>query len=229
MSSESSNYKSADFDNEPISKSLFSINNFIEKNRNQLSLLLIGLILLGLGVFLFKQGVLGTSDKVEILQNGSETPFEFKKIIVEVSGAVEKPGVYKLTEGARVEDILIAAGGISADADRSWVEKYINRAAKLTDGQKLYIFRNGEQTKSLSANNAGGIKLEQGVMGVADEKLVNINTSDLSELDSLPGIGQVYGKSIIEHRPYSSTDELVNKGALKQGVYDKIKDLITVY
>jgi DNA uptake protein ComE-like DNA-binding protein len=205
------------------------LEDFLDKNKQSILFLLLGLILLGLGVFLFRRGYIGSLDKVEILSNISTTPVEAKTIVVEVSGSVEKPGVYKLSEGARVEDLLIAGGGISADADRTWVEKYINRAAKLTDGQKLYILKTGEQTNNSSANNSGGIKVDQGIFGVSSGTLVNINTASLSELDALPGIGQVYGQSIIEHRPYSDIGELVSRGALKQGVYDKIKDLVTAF
>jgi len=58
---------------------------------------------------------------------------------------------------------------------------------------------------------------------------MNINTVSLQTLDSLPGIGPVYAQNIIEHRPYSDVQELVSKGAIKQSLYDKIKNLISVY
>ncbi|MHA2055880.1 MAG: ComEA family DNA-binding protein [Candidatus Hodarchaeales archaeon] len=56
-----------------------------------------------------------------------------------------------------------------------------------------------------------------------------MNTATLKELDSLPGIGPVYGQSIIEHRPYSTVEELLSKDALKKSTYEKVKDLVTVY
>ena len=59
--------------------------------------------------------------------------------------------------------------------------------------------------------------------------LININTASLQELDTLPGIGPVYGQSIVEHRPYSNIEELMSKGALKKNVYEKVKDLVTIY
>jgi len=206
--------------------------SFFDKNKVSIAIFLIGLIFIGIGVFMYRQGLLGSGDKIEIISSSdsvSETPDSKKQIVVEISGSVEKPGVYTLSEGVRVEDLLIAAGGISVEADRVWVEKFINRAAKLIDGQKLYIPKLGEQSDSASANNDGGVKLDQGVLGANSSGMVNINTASLSELDSLPGIGQVYGQSIIEHRPYSSIDELVSRGAIKQSVFDKIKDKITVY
>ena len=59
--------------------------------------------------------------------------------------------------------------------------------------------------------------------------MVNINTATLKELDTLPGIGPVYGQNIIEHRPYSTVEELLSKAVLKKNVYEKIKDKVSVY
>jgi len=112
------------------------------------------------------------------------------------------------------------------------LDKVVNRAAKLADGQKIFIPKAGEsdwQTAGESAKNLEGSKVYQNVQGSNTSKLVNINTASLQELDSLPGIGPVYGQSIIDHRPYSKVEELVTKGAVKQSVYEKIKDLVTVY
>ncbi len=224
-----------DLDGPQVSPVTFE--NFFNSNKTPIAGFLIGSILIGVGVFLYKQGFFEPSSKVEIIkaETSSVDPSssQDKQIVVEISGGVEKPGVYKLNDGARVEDALIAAGGISADADRAWVEKYINRASKLIDGQKLYIMKSGEvfnqQSSNATAINNGGIKMGQGAVQGSTTGLININTASLSELDSLPGIGQVYGQSVIDHRPYSTLDELVSKGAIKQNVYDKIKDKVGVY
>ncbi len=146
-------------------------------------------------------------------------------LVVEISGAVQNPNVYKLPSGSRIDDLLISAGGLAADADRIWVEKNINKAAKLVDGQKLYIYHLGEA----SAKNDGGIKPYQEVIGYSAQGLVNINTSSRSELEELTGIGPVYATNIIEHRPYSDVQELVTKGAINQKVLEKIKNAISTY
>ena len=148
---------------------------------------------------------------------------------MEIAGAVERPGVYRLSQNSRIDDLLIISGGISVSADRNWMEKYINRAAKLIDGQKVFIPSINEQSNALSANSGVGIKVDQDTFGSQTEGLTNINTSTLSDLDKLPGIGPVYGQSIIEHRPYSTLEELVSKGAISKSVYEKIKNLISVY
>ncbi|MFA6282333.1 MAG: SLBB domain-containing protein, partial [Candidatus Omnitrophota bacterium] len=74
--------------------------------------------------------------KVEVLSESDEID-NSKNITVEIAGEVIKPGVYKLSDGSRVDDLLVLAGGLTADADRSWTDKYLNRAAKVTDGQKV--------------------------------------------------------------------------------------------
>src|SRR3972149_8341425 len=205
------------------------LEEFVLKYRYPITVFLLGVFLTGIGMIYVKMGESGRPSNIEVLNEVAEVGDQNSELVVEISGAVEKPGVYKLPGGSRVEDLLISAGGISIDADRDWVERGINRAARLTDGQKIYIPKVGEQTLGESANNGGDIKLYQGVRGSGYENLVNVNISSQQELEELPGIGPVYAQSIIEHRPYSNVEELVSKGALKHYVYEKIKDLVKVY
>jgi competence protein ComEA len=188
----------------------------------------IGLILTVGGVFFFKSGLNSTGTKVEILGTNAG-PGTGQDITAEISGEVVKPGVYKLPDGSRIDDLLVAAGGFSGDADRVWADKYLNRAAKIIDGQKVFIPKVGQQTSSSTAKTSGGGQSVSPSFSSDSNGQININTASLSQLDSLPGIGQVYGQSIIEHRPYSTTEELVSKGAIKQSLFNKIKDLITIY
>jgi len=207
----------------------YNFDAFLEKNKIVIVLLLLGLILLGLGIFYFRNNNFIDSGKIEVLETPTGSQKKEGDILVEISGGVEKPGVYKLSSDSRIEDLLVQSGGLTADADRSWMEKYINRAAKLADGQKIYIPRVDEQSDILSAKNYEGYQTASSVQGSASENLININTANLKELDTLPGIGPVYGQSIIDHRPYSSVEELMSKGALKKSVYEKIKDKVTLY
>jgi competence protein ComEA len=151
------------------------------------------------------------------------------EITVEVTGEVINPSVYKLSSGSRVEDLLIISGGFSISADRFWTDKYLSRVAKLTDGQKVYIPSVNQQSNFLSAKNSGGDQTISPDFSSDSNILINVNTTSLSQLDLLPGIGHVYGQSIIEHRLYSNVEELLSKGALKSSVYQKVKDLVTVY
>ncbi len=152
-----------------------------------------------------------------------------KVITAEIAGQVMIPGVFKLNDGSRVDDLLISAGGFSAKADRTWIDKYLNRAARLTDGQKIYVPTVGEQSNAATAKNNAGDQTISTSFSSDSSGLININSASLSQLDSLPGIGQVYGQSIIEHRPYSTVEELLSKGALKNSVFQKIKDKVSVY
>lgn len=202
----------------------FNFEEFIFKYRWPLGLFLVGAILVGFGVFLTRDELHPKSAKIEVLEDSTVAQNSNLELVVEVSGAVEKPGVYKFPLGARVEDVLIAAGGLSADADRVWMERSLNRALKLSDGQKIYIPKDGEI--NVLGENAGGNQTQQSSWGSG---LTNINSASQKELEGLPGIGPVYAQNIIEQRPYSTTEELLNRGVLKKGVYEKIKDLITVY
>ena len=216
---------------DPLSERLhdkFDIEEFVSKYRYTLTLILLGTLLIGIGI-LFVKGIFNQKNNIEILENSSQLSTEIQEVVVEIVGAVEKPGVYKLSAGSRVEDLLIAGGGISADADRGWMEKMVNRAAKLSDGQKIYIQSINEQTLGAGASNLDGAKVDQGVIVVGAGSLTNVNSANQSELEDLTGIGPVYAQSIIEHRPYSNVEELASKGALKQGVYEKIKDSVTAY
>jgi competence protein ComEA len=206
----------------------FNINELIFRYRYLLLILLLGLILTAFGVFISKSGLMAPPTKIEVL-NSTTSGQVNSMITVEISGQVITPGVYKLPSGSRVEDLLIISGGLTADSDRIWTEKYLNRAAKLTDGQKVYIPAMSQQSGVTSAKTAGGDQTISSNFSSDSNALININTASLTQLDSLPGIGQVYGQSIIEHRPYSNVEELLSKGALKNSVYQKVKDLVSVY
>ena len=210
-------------------KSKFNFEKFFEEKKYIISVLLVGLILLGFGAIYLKKDSFFESDKIEVLEETTEPKVVDKQIVVEIAGSVEKPGVYKLDSKARVDDLLNVSGGLSVDADRGLVEKLINRAAILSDGQKIYIPSINKQSNTESANNADGYQNISSTTLGANTGLININTATLTELDTLPGIGPVYGQNIIEHRPYSSVEELSSKSVLKKSVYEKIKDKISVY
>lgn len=133
----------------------------------------------------------------------------------DIEGAVLKPGVYELVSGARVQDLLVAAGGLLGVADRDYVSKNINLAMKLTDGAKIYIPKKGEPATA---------KVPEG-----QAIIININNASESELDKLYGVGAVTAQKIIAGRPYSKIEDLVSKKVLGQNAFDKIKDNITVY
>ncbi|MBI2034415.1 MAG: ComEA family DNA-binding protein [Candidatus Levybacteria bacterium] len=188
---------------------------FIKQNLLVLSLVFLGLIFLGYGLIQFFHQ---KSDPEEIVLETAETPVKEAAIMVDVAGAVMHPGVYKVSADGRMQDALVSAGGLSDDADREWVARVINLAAKVSDGTKLYIpFKGGGDNNSLSSANS------------ALNKQININSANQSELESLSGIGPATAEKIIANRPYSVIDELVKKKVLSSKVFEKIKDKINVY
>lgn len=135
-------------------------------------------------------------------------------LVIDVAGAVEKPGVYELPNNSRIADALIPAGGLSATADREAISKTINLAQKITDGSKIYFpFLNDPPRPK----------------GEVEVNYININSATLSELDSLVGVGAITAQKIVANRPYQNISELVSKKALGQATFDKIKDKLSVY
>lgn len=163
-----------------------------------------------------------------------EEPKEKKpeNIVVYVCGAVCEPGVYELSEGARIDDAVKAAGGFSAEADRT----YVNLAAVLEDGVKLQI-PTAEQVALMDAGDPmpsyDGGSVILGESQDADKSgLVNINTASAEELKTLPGIGDGIASRIIQYRSdngsFKSIEDIMKVSGIKDKLFSKIKDRITV-
>jgi competence protein ComEA len=143
-----------------------------------------------------------------------------KPLIVHITGAVPRPGVYALPQGARVQDVISAAGGFLAEAQKT----DINLAAPLEDGEKLdipYI----EGASPVLATPVDDVV-------VVTTELIDINIASQAELETLPGIGPTTAQKIIEFReamgPFLNTEDIINVSGIGPGTYERIKDLITV-
>lgn len=141
-----------------------------------------------------------------------------REITVDVAGAVGLPGVYRLPPGSRVEDAITAAGGLTNDVDGEAMSKYLNRAARISDGAKLWIPKKGDVT-----TNAGQGIGSVGQSTTLGQGSVAVNAASQAELEALPGIGPVTAKKIIDARPYQTLEELVAKKAMSQSLFDKLK------
>ena len=162
----------------------------------------------------------------EILDN--ELPVS---VVVYVCGAVVNPGVYELSEGSRIDDAVIAAGGFSEDADRT----YVNLAARLSDGSKLQIPTLSETSDEALAKEINSFDTEDNGFkpGVSDGGgLININTASQTELATLPGIGEGIAGKIIKYRDengsFKSIEDIMKVSGIKDKLFSKIKDQITV-
>ncbi len=161
---------------------------------------------------------------------------------VYVCGAVASPGVYPVTENMRVFEAIALAGGFSPEADEQW----LNQAQTVTDGQRLYVYT-VEETRQMkeegaaaqegeaAAQNPGQTDAENAScnqLSTAEDGRININTADQETLMMLPGIGEVKAEAIIqyrtEHGSFASIEEIQNISGIKNAVFSKIRDLITV-
>ena len=140
------------------------------------------------------------------------------QICVYVCGEVQNPGVYELDAQARIADAVEAAGGMTEEADESW----LNLAEHVADGQKIQVF---------SREEAQGL-LEEQRQQESGSGLVNLNTASKEELMTLTGIGASKAEDIISYREqngsFSNIEELMQIPGIKEGVFRKIEDQITV-
>lgn len=145
---------------------------------------------------------------------------ESNEVCVYVCGAVQTPGLYYLENGKRIGDAVKMAGGMNEDAS---VDS-LNQAELLSDGQMIKVltleeceYQKQENTDEETGENSGR---------------VNLNTGTLEQLMTLPGIGQSKAESIVsyreEHGKFSSVEEIMNITGIKEGIYNKIKDYISV-
>lgn len=144
----------------------------------------------------------------------SQVSSAIKIIKIDISGEVIRPGVYELAEGSRTEDLINSAGGFTNQVNQDFIEKRLNLAQKLTDGVKIYIPKLGEQDVSLIASDG-------------KSEIVSINQASVESLKSLPGVGDVTAKKIIDGRPYTNLSDLVDKKIISKTLFDKIESKIS--
>lgn len=143
-----------------------------------------------------------------------------KPVVVYITGAVPRPGVYALPKNARVQDAISAAGGFLAEAEKS----QINLAALIEDGEKLDIpYVEGASPILVTP-------MPEVVTSTTE--LINLNTASALELEALPGIGPTTAQKIVDYReqngPFINAEDIINVSGIGPGTYERIKDLITV-
>ncbi|MBI5356247.1 helix-hairpin-helix domain-containing protein [Candidatus Collierbacteria bacterium] len=190
-----------------------------ERRKRAVGLLSLFLLLTGLGTLAGLALFSSENSRVEVIKDNRQWTMDggesAKEMVVDVAGAVEKPGVYKLGQGARIVDALAAAGGLSGKADRDFLSKTINLSQLVTDGMKVYIKPIGEDKGSREAGS--GSAGEIGGIG----EIIYINSASREELETLWGVGQARAEAIIAGRPYSSVEELLTKKILPKNVVEK--------
>lgn len=154
-----------------------------------------------------------------------EAPAKESEIVVYVAGAVNRPGVVQLAEGARAKDAVDACGGFLPTADTNGV----NLAQKLKDGMQVTVPEKSPQGTA-AQGAAGGAQV--GAAKSLPEGMVNINTADEKELDKLPGIGPAMAKRIVEYRmengAFQAPEEIKRVKGIGDAKYEKMKDKIAL-
>lgn len=160
-------------------------------------------------------------------QNGP--PAENEEIVVHVAGAVKKPGVVKIPRGSRVDDAVRAAGGFSSQADPDAV----NLAQPLEDGVQVYVPRKGESV--VVEGRVGAVEPSPTPVRARSEGStgkININTATAEQLESLPGIGPVTARAIVEYRRQNgrlhSVEELLEVRGIGEKRLEQIRPFVTV-
>ncbi len=203
-----------------------SVINF-DKLQELLSLYKFPLILGTIGICLLSAAIIlllkNQKDTASVLFETEASSSAKTRIKVDLQGAVVSPGIFSLEEGSRIADAIALAGGLSTSADSDWVAKNLNQAAKLVDGGKIYIPSTKE---TLSGKSLG---TQSDLSNLSSKKTISLNSASQAELEALPGIGPVTAGKIISGRPYQSVEELKSRKVVTASVYEKIKDLLTVY
>lgn len=152
-----------------------------------------------------------TGDAKEYTGADAILPIQTERVIyVQVCGAVKVPGVYEVLEGTRLFEVLRMAGGPVEDGDI----QQLSLAKTVTDGERIQVPFIGEEAHSDM------------------EEYVNINTAGISELMSLPGIGQTRASDIVQYRQdngsFQCIEDIMQVPGIKEAAFNKIKDKIRV-
>ncbi len=150
----------------------------------------------------------------EYYKRDDNVQMENETIVVHIDGAIVKPGVYELPVNSRVNDLINMAGDVTIEA----ITKNINLARYLQDGEKIYIYKQGEEEIEIEGQTSSG--------------KININSATKEQLMTLPGIGEATATKIMEyikaHGKLKNIEDIKNISGIGESKFANIEDLIDV-
>lgn len=160
-----------------------------------------------------------TTDLEESMNSGVKEA----TILVDIKGAIKKPGVYELSSDSRLNELILLAGGFTVDAE----ERQLNLAEKLNDQQMIYVPNKDEINFSMES-----IQENEAKQASSSTDLININTADLTELQQLIGIGPSKAQAIISYReengPFQAIEGLLEVNGFGEKTFEKLKSMIKI-
>jgi competence protein ComEA len=161
---------------------------------------------------LFLVGIRSASSPPALQVSLPEAPAGDGVVKVFITGAVAQPGVYRARAGDRYGDALALAGGPTEEAD----PLAVNMARRVRDEDHIHVPRRGEP----------------GLVTLAGEPILDLNTATVKQLESLPGIGPTRAQKIAESRvkegAFTRPEDLVQRKLIPQSALEPIRELIQV-
>lgn len=179
------------------------------------------IVILALIMSTYKPSTLLENHELTIT-NRSDRKDKANKITIDIEGEVSKAGIYEMLSGSHIYDAIRVAGGYTKNADRTYIARYYNLAQILHDQDKIYIPSRIDTQQMIVSQN------EDTQSETKTTDIISINTATLDQLNSLPKIGDITAKKIIDNRPYASISELIDKKIVGTAIFEAIKDSIGI-
>ena len=201
-------------------------------SKQKTAIIIAGIIVVGIFIFYMstKSNNYDYSEINEIAEDETKEEILPKEIVVHITGAVQKEGIVRIKEGSRIIDAIEAAGGMSDEVNLDM----INLAYTLKDGQKIYVPKLSDAERVFKEGEDSNIVIvDKGTEEDTNSSTkININTANISQLESISGIGESTANKIIQYREkngkFKKIEEIKNVSGIGELKYENIKDDICV-